>query len=127
MTDSVTLHNEQFVQDVIVLVQEIYPDLPDRVLHRRVSEVCQIVLIETHRDDLPRPLLYLVADMVEGSVRADLLPEESQTDAKAVKSIKEGDVTVQFEDASTSASKRNLDDVVKGYGKLIRKYRKLKW
>lgn len=127
MMDSVALHNEQFVQDVIVLVQEIYPDLPDRVLHRRVSEVCQIVLIETHRDDLPRPLLYLVADMVEESVRADLLPDTSQTDDKAVKSIKEGDVTVQFEDTTTSASKRNLDEVVKGYGKLIRKYRKLKW
>ena len=127
MTDSVTLHNEQFVQDVIVLVQEVYPELPDRVLHRRVSEVCQIVLIETHRDDLPRPLLYLVADMVEESVRADLLPDTSQTDDKAVKSIKEGDVTVQFEDTATSASKRNLDEVVKGYGKLIRKYRKLKW
>lgn len=127
MMDSVALHNEQFVQDVIVLVQEVYPELPDRVLHRRVSEVCQIVLIETHRDDLPRPLLYLVADMVEESVRADLLPEESQTDDKAVKSIKEGDVTVQFEDTTTSASKRNLDEVVKGYGKLIRKYRKLKW
>jgi len=127
MMDSVTLHNEQFVQDVIVLVREVYPDLPDRVLHRRVSEVCQIVLIETHRDDLPQPLLYLVADMVEESVRADLLPAESQTDDKAVKSIKEGDVTVQFEDTTTSASKRNLDEVVKGYGKLIRKYRKLKW
>ena len=127
MTDSVTLHNEQFVQDVIVLVQEVYPELPDRVLHRRVSEVCQIVLIETHRDDLPRPLLYLVADMVEESVRAELLPEEAKAEDKAVKSIKEGDVTVQFEDTSTSASKRNLDEVVKGYGKLIRKYRKLKW
>ena len=127
MMDSVALHNEQFVQDVIVLVQEVYPELPDRVLHRRVSEVCQIVLIETHRDDLPRPLLYLVADMVEESVRADLLPDTSQTDDKAVKSIKEGDVTVQFEDTTTSASRRNLDEVVKGYGKLIRKYRKLKW
>lgn len=127
MMDSVALHNEQFVQDVIVLVQEVYPELPDRVLHRRVSEVCQIVLIETHRDDLPRPLLYLVADMVEESVMADLLPDESKADDKVVKSIKEGDVTVQFEDTTTSVSRRNLDEVVKGYGKLIRKYRKLKW
>ena len=121
-------HNSLVLERV---VDEVLFDLPDdtdrQTVMRTAKRVGQMVLIKTNRGDLPPALIYTMAEIV---LAIETGKQEAETEGgdQDVKSIKEGDVTVTFQDDKRqSFGEREIDRLMSDYYQIIRRYRKVKW
>ena len=120
-------HNSLVLERV---VDEVLFDLPDtdrQTVMRTAKRVGQMVLIKTNRGDLPPALIYTMAEIVL-AIETDKQEAETEGGDQDVKSIKEGDVTVTFQDDKRqSFGEREIDRLMSDYYQIIRRYRKVKW
>lgn len=120
-------HNSLALERV---VDEVLLDLPDtdrQTVMRTAKRVGQMVLIKTNRGDLPPALIYTMAEIVL-AIETDKQEAETEGGDQDVKSIKEGDVTVTFQDDKRqSFGGKEIDRLMSDYYQIIRRYRKVKW
>lgn len=115
--------------NVIEIVKAKLPSdkLPEEaLLDMYVEEVRQTILTYLNRTDMPPELAFTHANMV-----VDVITGESRKvdpDAAAtVKSVKEGDVTVQFGSTNVESRERATQTLLFDYSKQLNKFRKLRW
>lgn len=98
----------------------------DAILEVHIAEVGQAMKTYMNRNDIPKELVFVHANMVLDNISAEerkVDPESQQT----VTSIKEGDVQVQFGSAGVDSRERNMERLIYNYSSQLNKFRKLRW
>ena len=106
------------------LPAEKRPD--DTIIALHVAEIGQLITSYTNRSKVPQELKFvhanMVIDLIAGEERKSN-PDEQQE----VKSIKEGDTTVQFGGVKAELREQATEQLLFDYSKQLNKFRKLRW
>lgn len=101
-----------------------HPD--DTIIALHVIEVGQLITSYTNRSKVPQELKFvhanMVIDLITGEERK-ANPDEQQE----VKSVKEGDTTVQYGSVKVEAREQATEQLLFDYSKQLNKFRKLRW
>lgn len=111
---------------VVDIVTSTFPDVDQTKLNMAISRIENVVKDYCNRDDVPSALNFVVADMVIDYLN---LSDRKESPEKyvAAKSIKEGDVSVEFGTESPKRSETSLDNLLSDYKSQLNKHRKLRW
>jgi hypothetical protein len=115
--------------DVIEIVKaKVPPDkLPnDAILKVHVAEVRQAILTFCNRPEIPNELVYVHANMVVDVINEEERKTNPDGD-KDVKSIKEGDTQISYENRQPSTSESSTKGILYNYKSQLMNYRKLRW
>ncbi|GIN37800.1 head-tail connector protein [Heyndrickxia oleronia] len=115
--------------NVLDIVKAKLPEdeLPDeKLLNVYVEEVGQSIMTYCNREDIPRELQFVHANIVIDLINAEKrrVDPEGQT---AVSSIKEGDVQVTFGSTRLETRERETEKLLFDYVKQLNRFRKLRW
>lgn len=115
--------------DVLDIVKAKVPpdELPnEKLLDVYMSEVRHAILTYCNRNDIPSALNFILANMV-----VDLIHQESRKaepdEQSTVKSIKEGDTSIEYGSVSKTTSEISTENVLYDYKSQLNRFRKLRW
>lgn len=113
--------------DVLQIVKaKLSETIEDAILEVHIAEVGQAMKTYMNRNDIPRELVFVHANMVIDLISSD--SRKSDTDhQQAVTSIKEGDVTVQFGSTKVENRERATEQLLYDYSTQLNRFRKLRW
>lgn len=110
----------------IVSSKVYHLDIGDHALIEYIEEVGQSIMNYCNREDIPSGLRYVHANMVVDLIKAEKrkVDPDAQT---GVKSIKEGDVSVEFGAVNVESRERATEKLLYDYSKQLNSFRKLRW
>lgn len=113
---------------VIDIVKERLGDKSpsDTSLETYIEEVAQTIKNHLNRNDIPKELRFVHANMVIDFIKGIERSEDPEGNL-SVASIKEGDATVQFGNARVESRERAMERIVFDYTSHLNKFRKLRW
>lgn len=115
--------------DVLEIVKAKLPAAqlpPDLLLAIQIEEVGQSIKTYCNRTDIPPGLLFIQANMVIDLIKQEI--RDANPDAQTtVKSVKEGDVSVDFGSAGVGPSARAMESMLYSYREQLNKFRKMQW
>lgn len=113
--------------DVLQIVKAKLSDpVDDALLLIHIAEVGQAMLNHMNRNDIPRELVFVHANMVIDFISNEKRKEDPDSQP-SVSSIKEGDVTVQFGSTRVESRERAMEQLVFDYATQLNRFRKLRW
>ncbi|MHA6258350.1 phage head-tail connector protein [Sporosarcina sp. CAU 1771] len=118
-----------YIEEVLAVVKtklSISDDTKDDELTAAIGEVGQAILNYCNREDIPIELKYVHANMVVDFIKGETRGLDPEGNV-AVKSIKEGDVTVDFSSVTLSVGEKSTESLIFDYSSQLNKFRKLRW
>lgn len=114
-------------KSLIEIVKNKLTDPPeDSVLEDYIDEVEQSILNYCNISKVPDALLYVHANMVVDFIKSQNRNNDSE-EQRAVTSIKEGDVTVQFGSVKKETGEQVMENILFDYKDQLKRFRKLRW
>lgn len=113
--------------EVIDIVKSKLSPVPaDDILTSAIEEVGQTIMTFCNREDIPAELRFVHANMVVDFING--ATQRTDPDSRlSAKSIKEGDVTVEFGGSIASVGEQVTEKLLFEYSSQLMKFRKLRW
>ena len=109
-----------------IVKSKVQPDtFTDDELLLKIEEVAQSIKTYCNRSDIPDDLKFVHANMTLDLI-GDEIKSMNPSDFAVAKSVKEGDVAVEF-GTSTTASEQATMLLLTNYKSQLNKFRKLRW
>lgn len=111
---------------VEIVKRKLTDPTDDSLIEMDIEEVGQAIMIYCNREDIPKELKYVHANMVIDLINSENRSKDPDGNT-SVSSVKEGDVQVTFGSARVESRERATERLLFDYAKQLNRFRKLRW